>query len=63
MRCTSMFADYPPPTLESIAAARRAQLQERAEVERLAGVRIRDDGRIQMPVPLRLVTREAIDVR
>jgi hypothetical protein len=36
----------PRPTPESIAAAREAQARERAEVERLTGLRILADGRI-----------------
>lgn len=39
--------DY-PMTAETIAAAKLAQLRDRAEVYELTGVRISDDGRIRM---------------
>lgn len=38
----------PPVTAESIAAAKLAQLRERAEVTRLTGVRFTADGKLRV---------------
>lgn len=51
---------YPPMTAESIAAARRAQLAERAEVERLTGHKVIDPWDALLPTEhvLSLVQRQ-----